>query len=244
MLKARENGIVNAVISIFYHSPLTTHHSPLTKHSSLEQQSEHIKHTPLTKPEWENSIPDINGLILAGGESRRMGKDKSTIEYRGIPQHEYLLQLLSGFVSKVYLSCHPNRIPETKKEIITDTFLDLGPYGGVLSAFRFNPNTAWLTVPCDMPLVDDKIIAQLIEYRDPSKIATCFHDPSTGFPEPLLTIWEPRAYPILLEFLSQGFSCLRKVLINTDSKKVEIRNPHLLRNANTPEEAEILRKLL
>ena len=157
---------------------------------------------------------------------------------------EYLLGLLSGFVSNVYLSCHPDRVPETKNKLITDSFLDLGPYGGVLSAFRFNPNTAWLTVPCDMPLIDENIITQLIKERDPNKMATCFHDPSTGFPEPLLTIWEPRAYPILLQFLSQGKSCLRKALINTDSKKIEAHNPIALKNANTPEESESLRKFL
>lgn len=166
------------------------------------------------------------------------------MEYHGIPQHDYLFQLLSGFVSEAYISCHPDRIPTTENPVLKDTFLDLGPYSGVLSAFRFNPNVAWLTVACDMPLLNEAVIAQLVSERDPSKVATCFHDPSTGLPEPLLTIWEPKAYPLLLQFLSQGVSCLRKSLINTDSKQLEAIHPEVLRNANTPEEAELLMKQL
>ncbi|MEP6648112.1 MAG: NTP transferase domain-containing protein, partial [Saprospiraceae bacterium] len=162
--------------------------------------------------------------------------------YHGIPHRDFLIQLLQKFIPEVYLSCHPRRVPDDVETVIGDTFLDLGPYGGVLSAMRFDPNSAWLVVACDFPLMDEETITQLMAERDPSKTATCFHDPSTGFPEPLLTIWEPRAYPILLHNLSQGISCLRKSLINSDTKKLNIEKPEVLKNVNTPEEMEELKK--
>ena len=210
----------------------------------MEKQPQHIKHTPLAKPGWENTIPQINGLILAGGKSTRMGVDKSEMDYHGVPQSDYLFQLLKAFVSTVYLSYRPDYIPETHYQVIKDTFLDLGPYGAVLSAFRFNPNSAWLAVACDIPMLDESMLELLIRQRDPDKIATCFHDPATGFPEPLITIWEPRAYPVLLQWLGEGNSCLRKILINTDCKIIHTDRPEVLRNANTPEESQILKGLL
>ena len=55
------------------------------------------------------------------------------------------------------------------------------------------------------------------------------------FPEPLITIYEPKAYPILLQYLAQGYSCPRKMLINSDVEIVEIEDD-FIRNINTPEE--------
>lgn len=210
----------------------------------MKESSNHQKHPSLARPDWTDSVPGLSGLVLCGGESRRMGIDKGSIDYHGMPQADYLAQLLNDFTATAYLSCHPDRIPASKVSVITDSFLDLGPYGGVLSAFRFDPNTAWLVVACDLPMLDGTMMSALISQRDPGKIATCFHDPATGFPEPLITIWEPRAYPVLLQFLSQGYSCLRKVLINTDVKMINAVDPELLRNANTPEESFRLRELL
>lgn len=204
----------------------------------------HQKHTPLVKPSWQGTTPAINGLVLAGGKSSRMGEDKSMISYHGIPQRDFLLQMLHKIVPDVFLSCHPDSIPEMDDQVIPDTFLDLGPYGGVLSAFRQNPNRAWLTVACDQPLIDESFLKELISQRDPEKIATCYYDPSTGFPEPMIVIWEPRAYPELLNYLSEGRSCLRKALINSDVKQVETDRPEVLRNANTPEEVIEMLKII
>ena len=57
------------------------------------------------------------------------------------------------------------------------------------------------------------------------------------FVEPLITIYEPKAYPILLQYLAQGYSCPRKMLINSDVEIVEIDDA-FIRNINTPEEFE------
>lgn len=207
----------------------------------MRENKTHQKHTSLVKPAWEGTVPEINGLLLAGGMSIRMGMDKCAIDYHGMPQREYMLQLLHKELPDVFLSCRPDRIPVIDYRVIPDTFLDLGPYGGVLSAFRSDPNRAWLTVACDQPLVDQEFLQELIMQRDPEKVATCFLDPSTGFPEPMIVIWEPRAYAWLLKYLSEGRSCLRKALINSDCKMVQTDRPELLRNANTPEEVRDLK---
>jgi len=82
-------------------------------------------------------------------------------------------------------------------------------------------------------------LQQLIAQRDPSKIATAFYNSDTDFPEPLITIWEPKSYPILLHFLSLGYSCPRKVLINSDVKVVRLMDESVLVNVNTEEERKV-----
>lgn len=181
--------------------------------------------------------PPLNGLILAGGKSQRMGKDKGALEYFGKPHREYLADVLNKSVNQTFISCRKNQdeLIETRYKKLYDTFEGLGPYGAILSAFREQPNRAWFTVACDLPHLDKKTIKQLVASRNPSKLATCFHNPETKFPEPLITIWEPRAYPVLLEFLSQGYSCPRKVLINTDIEEIQMDDPIHMLNANDPE---------
>jgi molybdopterin-guanine dinucleotide biosynthesis protein A len=60
----------------------------------------------------------------------------------------------------------------------------------------------------------------------------------------LITIWEPKSYPLLLSFLAQGYSCPRKVLINSDVTLVNALNPDALTNVNTPDEFERIKRVL
>ncbi|MCB0496520.1 MAG: NTP transferase domain-containing protein [Cyclobacteriaceae bacterium] len=193
---------------------------------------------------WLNERkPKLYGLVLAGGKSTRMKRDKATLDYHGKPQQEYMFELLEAVCDKVYLSCRDEvQSAEAPHDCVSDTFIGLGPYGGILSAFMYEPNVAWLVVAVDLPLLDKATIDNLVEHRNPSKVATCFIDPKNEFPEPLISIWEPRAYPKMLDFLSRGHSCPRKVLINTDTEVITERDARALTNINTPEELDQILK--
>ncbi|MEZ5048772.1 MAG: NTP transferase domain-containing protein [Saprospiraceae bacterium] len=183
-------------------------------------------------------IPSIKALILAGGESRRMGTDKSQINYHGKPQEQYLLELCEEQSIMAYLS--KNSIQDSnnhnQESIIVDRFNNFGPLSGILSAFAEYPDYAWLVMACDLPHLDKTTIARLIKERNPSKYASCYQRPDNEFPEPLITIYEPRSYQRILNFLSLGYSCPRKFLINSDVKIINLKDGLTVKNANTPEE--------
>ena len=191
----------------------------------------------------DDRTPKIKGLILGGGKSTRMGVDKAFLDYHGQPQHEYLSGELSSLCEEVYVSCRAEQA-EQFTHSLPDTFLHLGAYSGILSAFQMDPNTAWFSVACDVPLLDKETLGKLVARRDPSKLATCFYNSETRFPEPLITIWEPRAYPVLLHYMAMGYSCPRKVLINNDVEIVKLDNEEALLNANTKKEREKALSLL
>ncbi len=186
-----------------------------------------------------NNIPPMNGLVLRGGKSQRMGFDKALIDYHGLPQKNYTFQLLQPKCHQTFVSINPQQSEELPA--ITDTFIGLGPLSGILSAFMQNPNAAWLVVACDLPYLTDKTLDFLIQNRNSSKIATAFVSPTfsgeeQAFPEPLITIYEPKAYPILMQMLSLGIDCPRKTLINFDIELVQLPEPKEVFNANTPSE--------
>ncbi len=192
----------------------------------------------------DEQIAPIQGLILAGGKSTRMGTDKGLLTYHKVSQRDYLYEQLSSMFLKndVYISIREGQTIEDKNTI-TDKFVGLGPFGAICSAFQENPNSAWFVMATDVPFIDNDIINLLIKHRNPKKIATALKGKNKQFPEPLITIWEPKAYPILLNYLSQGYSCPRKVLINSDVEIVEV-DDRFIQNINTPEEYEMAKKEL
>ena len=218
--------------------------------SFLEQQYPQIKNIPCYTIDEVDKItnhirsliqektPPVKGLVLIGGKSKRMGTDKSELNYYGKPQKEYVKELLEDNLLDTYFSVQ--NISENEKEI-HDTFLNLGPFGGICSAFQKDPNSALLVVATDLPFVDKNLIIRLLENRNPSKVATAIKGRAKEFVEPLITIYEPKAYPMLLQYLAQGYSCPRKMLINSDVEIIEV-DDNLIRNVNTPEEFENVKR--
>ena len=204
------------------------------------------KITAFFKNKLESAKPILNGLILAGGKSERMGFDKGTVNWFGKEQRYFLADLLKPLSKEVFISCRDDQRTGIAKEypVLADTFTGLGPFGAILSAFREQPDSAWLVIACDLPLLDEETIEYLVANRDPSKTATAYQSPDSGFPEPLIAIWEPKSYPQLLSFLSMGYSCPRKVLINSDVKLLQAKNPETLSNVNTPEDLEKVKRTL
>nr|MDQ3394368.1 NTP transferase domain-containing protein [Bacteroidota bacterium] len=151
----------------------------------------------------EENIPEIKGLVLAGGKSTRMNQDKSLIHYYNKSQIEHTHALLKPFCKDVLISCPAEQKEKVPAEfnVIEDSFLDLGPFGAILSAFKKNPDAALLVVACDLPLLNASTLNFLVSNRKASCIATAFMDPQNEFPEPLITIWEPKSYFKLLYFL-------------------------------------------
>jgi molybdopterin-guanine dinucleotide biosynthesis protein A len=186
------------------------------------------------------TVPSVNGLVLTGGKSTRMGKDKSELAYHGKAQKEFVKELLEAQELKTYYSVQKDN---NRSDEISDTFFNLGPFGGICSAFQKNPNTAWLVLATDLPFVNEDLIQLLLAKRNPAKVATAVRGKSKQFPEPLITIYEPKAYPVLLQFLAQGYSCPRKMLINSEVEIVEVDDT-LIRNINTPEEYTAAKKEL
>ena len=77
----------------------------------------------------------INGLVLAGGKSTRMGLDKGSIEWHGMEQQYYVADLLMPLCNEVFISKRIKPEEETKDnyKILIDTYTGVGPYGAILS---------------------------------------------------------------------------------------------------------------
>ncbi len=181
------------------------------------------------------SQASINGLILSGGLSTRMGEDKRLINYHGKSQEQYLFDLLKPCCSEVYVSINQNQSTDLPHIVDLDLAIK-SPIVGILSAFDKNSKTAWLVVACDMPFVNQEAIEYLIKHRNAEKFATAFLNPEEKFPEPLLTIYEPKILEKLQGAVNQGKKSPMKVLQSVEVELLKIPNKQMLANINTAEE--------
>jgi len=193
-----------------------------------------------------SALPNLNGLVLAGGKSTRMGKDKSRMDWHGREQRYYLADLVTPFCAAVFISIREEQRPDIADgyRIITDSVEERGPYAAILSAFAQKPDAAWLVVACDLPLLDEATLSYLVQHRNPEYMATTFESPHDGLPEPLVTIWEPGSREILLSLWEEGLRCPRKALLRNKVNILTAPNPPALKNVNTPEQLEEVQILL
>ena len=181
----------------------------------------------------------LYGLVLAGGRSTRMQRDKAALNYHGRSQLEWAMDLLAPHVERAFVSVRPDQANDPVRSHfprIQDRHENLGPIAGIIAAQDEHPSVGWLVLACDLPFLDEGTLKHLIWARQPEKLATAYRSSHDGLPEPLCAIYEPASRAAILEYLATGKVCPRKFLIKSDAALIDEPNPQALDNVNTPEE--------
>jgi molybdopterin-guanine dinucleotide biosynthesis protein A len=186
----------------------------------------------------------IYGLVLVGGQSERMGRDKALLSYHGEgTQLERTAALLQSVCPMVFISQRAEQAfaTPTGTEAIFDSIDDIkGPLCGILSAMRAHPEAHWLVLACDLPNLQTATLKKLIaEFQKSPPQLTAYRSSHDDLPEPLCAIY-PSGSDVGLLALSQelGKHCPRKLLIVKEAALIAQDDPRSLDNINTAEEYE------
>lgn len=191
------------------------------------------------------SVPaEVFGLVLAGGRSTRMHRDKAALEYPGSAssggsQLERAMALLEPRVVRAFVSVRGDQGSDpirSRFARIVDTREGLGPIAGIVAAQARFPQAAWLVVACDLPFLDGATLDHLLGSRRPDRQATAYRSSHDGLPEPLCAIYEPSTIAAICAYILGGRDCPRKFLRQADVELLDQPNPRALDNVNTPEE--------
>lgn len=181
----------------------------------------------------------LYGLVLAGGESRRMGQDKAGLRRGGESQLAYVVRLLDDLLERVFVSTRADQQDESERSQfaqIVDRYQNIGPVAGILSAMEKYPDVDWLIVACDLPNIDAQTIAHLLEHRSVEKPFTAYTSTHDGLPEPLCAVYACGSAAIVRGFVADHVHCPRKMLIRSDTLLLTQPNPRSLDNVNTPDD--------
>jgi molybdopterin-guanine dinucleotide biosynthesis protein MobB len=182
----------------------------------------------------------INGAVLVGGASRRMGRPKQLLVWHGVTLSERVVAAVQGQVDEVVLagsgavSGALERLPR-----LPDPPGLAGPLSGLLGVMRWAPGVAWVVAACDMPAVSSEAVTWLIEQRR-AGVWAVMPRLRGGMVEPLLAVYEPQARMLLEAQAARGRWGLRHL---AESDRVRCPQPPAeltgaWANVNTPCEVE------
>ena len=184
-------------------------------------------------------IRPLYGLVLAGGRSRRMGRDKALLEHDGETQLGRAIRALEAVTERQFVSARADQAGDTERSRyaqVIDRYDDLGPVAGILSAMDEYPDADWLVVACDLPNLGPETLAHLVANRAPGDPFTAYRSSHDGLPEPLCAIYAAGSEAIVRGFVDEGLRCPRKMLIRSDATLLTQPDPRALDNVNTPDD--------
>ena len=186
------------------------------------------------------------GIVLAGGSSARMGRDKALIDYHGLPQWQHCAQLLDSFCDSVYISKNRQqtwKIPAHYSELI-DSETAEGPFHPWYHLAQLDANASWLIITCDLPYLNSSCIDFLIKHRSLDAEATCFQVSDENFPDPQITLLSHIGAQNATEAYRSGTRSPRRFLQSIQTHTLLPPDSNWLQSANTPGAAKAARSKL
>jgi molybdopterin-guanine dinucleotide biosynthesis protein A len=148
-------------------------------------------------------MDQVTGVILAGGKSRRMGRDKAQLPWpagSGTRLIDAVISKMAGVFDRLVLSVqNEDAFPEIKVLKVIDRYPDTGPLGGIASVLE-SGETAIFCVACDMPLLNPDLIRFLCGFRDCDAVLPVWR----GRIETLHALYSSALLPQFQRALSQG----------------------------------------
>jgi molybdopterin-guanine dinucleotide biosynthesis protein A len=186
-------------------------------------------------------LTHVEGAVLVGGASSRMGRDKATLPYDGAPLALRAAHALAACVARVRLVARPDARPELGFACIDDRHPVRAPLVGVHAALAACEASAVLVAACDLPDLDPRVLLALLALAPVEGGADVVAPLGPRGPEPLLAIYRPRLLPEIERRIAAGDFALQALLRDVDTLLVpesDLRalDPELrsLRNLNRP----------
>jgi len=188
----------------------------------------------------------MTGVILAGGESTRMGKNKAFVEINGQRIIDRTVSLFREIFDDVLLVTNtPLEYIELKVKIVTDLIPGKGALGGIYTGLFFSSSPKAFFVGCDMPFLDRDVIQYFLSLSQTADIVV---QRTKNYWQPLHAIYSRTLLKPIERLLQQGelkiikaYQGMKVREITEEELKPFDPDLHTLSNVNTPEE---LKKLL
>ena len=197
-------------------------------------------------------------IILCGGQSRRMGRDKGSLIIKDKPMIKYILSTLNNEIDEVIIVLNDvERIDKYKKFIDSkdynytlkfaeDKIKNKGPISGILTGLENISTDYAIVFPCDNPFVTKNTIQTLFnEISENVQAVVPYHDEKNKLKtsEPLHSIYNKNIIPTIKDLISKDSLHIKGVIEKIDTKFVLIDNKKILkkefRNLNRPEDLKI-----
>lgn len=175
---------------------------------------------------------DVSCVILAGGKSSRMGRDKSMLSVGGVPLVEFIKRQLDVFADEILVGAN-----DLKKysflgcPVICDIEHGCGPIMGIYSCVLQSRNLVNFVTGCDIPVMNIDFIKELLSYSNKFDIVVPVDN--NGYYEPLFAIYNKNILPAIEKVIKAGKRRIVDIFDDCSVKTISLPQTGWYRNLNT-----------
>jgi molybdenum cofactor guanylyltransferase len=153
-----------------------------------------------------SGVPGAAAIILAGGKSTRLGRDKASEMLLDRPLLQHVLDRLVGLVDEcVVVHARGQALPPLEPDIdvvlAEDVYPEVGPLGGIYTGLGAMSAPHGLVVACDMPLLQAALLRHLLQLSDGCEAVVPLNG---GRPEPLCAVYRAGCRPVVQAQIDAG----------------------------------------
>ena len=194
-------------------------------------------------------------IVLCGGQSRRMGRDKGSMIIQDKPMIKHILSTLNHNIDEVIIVLNDRTRIDKYNEFINsaeydypitfveDKIKNRGPMPGIMSGLENISGNYSLVLPCDSPYVTQKYLKAIFnEIEEGYQAIVPYHDSENKLKtsEPLHSIYNKNTISTMEELISKDILHIKGLIEKIDTKFVLIDNKKIekkeFRNLNRPED--------
>jgi len=185
---------------------------------------------------------EVTGIILAGGQSKRMGTNKAFVRLNEKPLIDYSLDILREVTPHIILSVGSEPFRYKNLPVVKDVYPGCGPMGGIYSALRYSNTDLNLVLSCDLPFVPADLLKFLTEEARNDDADVTLPVDEHGYWQTLCAVYRKSILPKMEEAVIQKNLKLKMIVSNVKSRIIPVGKTHkyyqsdAFLNMNTPED--------
>ncbi|MCE9625746.1 MAG: molybdenum cofactor guanylyltransferase [Deltaproteobacteria bacterium] len=178
--------------------------------------------------------PEVTGVLLAGGRSRRFGRNKALAKFQDRLLIERVFSVLQALFSEIIVVTNtPEEYRFLPARILCDERPYQGPLGGIATALKSCGTEQAFVAACDMPLLSSAVIRAVVDAGRGHAAAVPCHDQGREY---LMALYSKSLLPKMREALDSGIFSLREFCARVEDLNWVPIAAESAANVNTPEE--------
>ncbi len=186
-------------------------------------------------------IKNITGIILAGGNSSRMGADKGLIYLNGQTFMKRIIDTIKPFVNEIIIVSGNTDYDSYQLKRVQDVIENAGPLGGLYSGLFHSNSENNLVLSCDIPMINHQVLELLFQEYDDNFDVIQLKSKDNSMP--LIALYKKKCMYQCLEQLQNGERRLKVVVqkFNTKTITIETELEKFIENINTKDQLKALK---
>lgn len=183
----------------------------------------------------------ITGIILSGGKSSRMGRDKGMVPLNDRPLVEFAAEVLRKDCDPILIGTNDHQYEKFGFPLVGDVIKGIGPIGGIYSCLEYSRTTDNFILSCDMPMISGDLVRYILEHRQHHDAVIPMFN---GRPEPMCAYYRKEITFRLKDQIMNGVYKVQEVVKKLNTRYLDITSEldfyhdHLFANINSAADLE------